>query len=352
MAAPITPFLYRRFWPLLRLAPAEWTHALGLSLLRAPLPLGARVQAPFTWRGLRFENRVGIAAGFDKNAAALRGLNGLGAGFVEVGSVLLRPHQGRPPPRLTRLEAQGAIWNRLGFPSDGLPAVRRRLKAARALPLRIACNIAPHPATVRRANSAAPIRAELIQLAEGLHEFADLFVVNLSSPNTAGLRALLHGRGFADDYVAPLAARIAALDSRAGREIPTPLLVKLPPEDSTGKPWRAANLDALLQPLLPVCDGFVAVNSSATLALRLAKHARPEAPGGISGAPLHAHACALLRLLKRRAPEHLLIGCGGVLRAADATAMLAAGAHLVELYSGLVYRGPSLVAECAEALAG
>ena len=345
--------LYERIFPLARLVPTEWAHRLGMAVLALPVRLGERIDDPFEWRGLRVPNRVGIAAGFDKNAVVVPGVAGMGAGFIEVGTVLTRPWAGNPPPRMSRVADRHAIWNRLGFPSDGLAAVRKRLGRLRDPGLAIACNIAPHPLTLRGAEEpgfAERSRAELDELVTGLHPYASFFVINLSSPNTKGLRGVLHGDGFADELVAPTGARIAALDAAADRADPTPLLVKLPPEDADGKPWSADTLGGLVEPLLPACDGFVAVNTSIRLALRSAPEAEQDSPGGLSGAPLLPLALEANRVLAELGPDHLRIAAGGVLRGEDASALVEAGAHLVEVFSGMIYRGPGLVAECARAI--
>lgn len=354
--------LYGAAWPLLRSLPAEWSHALGLLALRTPLPLAPPpVHDPFTWRGHHFRNRVGIAAGFDKNAVALRGLARLGAGFAEIGTIVTRPWPGSSErPRLRRLVSEEALWNRLGFPSDGLARIVERLRVLAARPdtgMCVGCNIAPHPETVRSAMEPsvffAQARAELDALAAALHPFCRFLVLNLSSPNTPGLRELLFGPAFAEELVGPTRARVTLLDRDAGRSAPTALLVKLPPEDGARSLWTAESLAGVVGPLADpeVCDGFVAVNTSSALALERARDARPESPGGLSGAPLHGLAATTLQLLKGlSAPGQLRIGVGGVMAPADAVALLDAGAHLVEIYSGLIYRGPRFVHDCAEAL--
>jgi dihydroorotate dehydrogenase len=350
--------VYEWLWPLVRLIPSEPAHQLGLLALRAPLRMaGAAVQDPFEWRGHRFRNRVGIAAGLDKNGVALRGLAGLGVGFIEVGTVLSRPHPGNAlRPRMRRLPRERALWNRLGFPSQGAARVRDHLAKTPLADVMLAVNLAPHPLTVRSAESepgfAARARAELFEIARLLHPWAAFFVLNASSPNTPGLRRQLEGSGFAQEIVAPLRAELVRLDAAARRLAPTFLLVKLPPEDADGKPLGPEGLARLVEPFLSlgVCDGFVAVNTSVSLARAAVRVNEGEPPGGVSGAPLRVLAREAMRALTTRAPNHLRIGGGGVMDGADALALAEAGAHLVELYSGLVYRGPRLVRECAAAL--
>jgi dihydroorotate dehydrogenase len=148
-------------------------------------------------------------------------------------------------------------------------------------------------------------------------------------------------------------ARLRALASEAGKKLPTPLLVKLPPEAPDGTPWTVQTLRPLVEPLakLDVCDGYVSVNTSISLALAKAPQARPDAPGGVSGAPLLPLALGAMRALVELAhPSQLRIGVGGVTRPEDAVKLVDAGAHLVEIYSGMVYQGPTLLWKCADAI--
>jgi dihydroorotate dehydrogenase len=350
--------VYEWLWPLVRLVPSELAHQLGLLALRAPLRMaGAVVQDPFEWRGHRFRNRVGIAAGLDKNGVALHGLARLGVGFIEVGTVLSRPHGGNTVrPRMRRLPRERALWNRLGFPSQGAARVRERLARTPLADVALAVNVAPHPLTVRSAEHepgfAVRARAELFEMARWLHPWAAFFVLNASSPNTPGLRRQLEGGGFAQEIVAPLRAELLRLDAASRRIAPTLLLVKLPPEDADGKPLGPDGLARRLAPFVEpgICDGFVAVNTSVALARAAVPVAEAEPAGGLSGAPLRALAREVMAALAALAPSQLRIGVGGVMEPEDALALAAAGAHLVELYSGLVYGGPRLVRECAAAL--
>lgn len=336
----------------------ELAHKLALLALAARVWLRSEpVNDPWPWRGLVFPNRVGVAAGFDKNAYALTGLAEIGAGFAEVGTILTRPWPGNAlRPRMARLEQERGIWNRLGFPSIGVARVAERLARFQRSDIQLGCNIAPHPLTMRAAGEpgfAARVRAELDQLVTRLHPWTSFFVVNMSSPNTTGLRGVLYGEGFAQEIIAPLRARIGELSRARGQEPPTPLLVKLPPEGPDRAPWTASTLRPLVQPLAhdDVCDGYVAVNTSIGLALAKSPHARPDAPGGVSGAPLLPLALSGMRALCEIAlPQQLRIGVGGITRPEDAVALIDAGANLVELYSGLIYQGPTLIGQCADAI--
>jgi dihydroorotate dehydrogenase len=340
--------------PIIRLIPPELAHQWALVALRLPAPrFFPAHQDPFEWHGLRFRNRIGIAAGFDKNAVALRGIESLGAGFVEVGTILLKPWPGTDArPRVKRFSRMDAIWNRLGFPSTGLATIEKNL---RAFPrnsrngLLIASNIGPHPGNLKAASTIDDYltiaRDELLQLATALYPHTDFFVVNLSSPNTPGLRGLLQAEDIAGRLFEPIRLAIRQLDLSSGTSRGTPLLVKLPPEDANRVPWSAASLEPVIGPLLArnLCDGFVAVNTSTRLASEMG-----EDSGGISGAPLRAIALDVVQLLRRLiGSEPLIIGCGGISSPAHAAELIDAGANLVEIYSGLVYEGPGLISKCA-----
>ncbi len=352
---------YRRVFPLVRCLPAEPAHTLGHWMLRAPVAWGgSRPRDPFVWRGLEFPNRVGIAAGFDKNAQVLAGIARMGVGFVEVGTIVTEPWSGNPAPRMRRLEGQRAIWNRLGFPSEGVETVAARLAAFRRddrSGMLLASNVAPHPRTVKAGGPGfvAQARDELLRLGRTLHAASDLFVVNLSSPNTQGLRDLLYGPGFRDELVLPLRKLLRELDRETGHSRATPLLVKLPPEDASGTPWTEETLAPQVEPFCQAeaCDGFVAVNTSIGLARAQVPGAGADLPGGLSGAPLRPLAESALRLLATlRCEGQLLIGVGGIDQPEDALRLHEAGADLVEVYSGMIYGGPGFPARCARALAG
>jgi len=345
---------YETVRPILHLLPPELAHQLTLLALRTPAwSSWRRVEDPFDWQGLRFRNRVGIAAGFDKNAVALRGIESLGAGFVEVGTILVKPWPGNAlRPRVKRMARIEAIWNRLGFPSVGLDRIKKNLRAfprAARNGLVVGCNIGPHPGNVNGARSVADYlitaRDELLQLAVALFEDADFFVVNLSSPNTPGLRQLLQSEDLSAQLVLPLRRMIRELGRGSSRAHETPLLVKLPPEDADRVPWSCESLKSVVEPLVAsdVCDGFVAVNTSSRLAAEIG-----EESGGISGAPLRTTALEVIRDLRHLVgPDRLIVGSGGITDPRHAAEFVEAGSNLIEMYSGLVYRGPGLITACA-----
>jgi len=311
----------------------ERAHRLALAALALAghRRVGLRDGAPLERMGLRFPNRVGLAAGFDKSAVAVDGLGGLGFGFIEVGTVTPRPQRGQPRPRLFRLPAADALVNRLGFPNDGAQQVARRLAARRYAGI-VGVNIGKNAATPNE-------RAieDYLACVRCLRGVADYLVVNVSSPNTPGLRALQ-----APEHLRPLLAALRA-ELAHGRHVP--LLAKLSPDLA---PEELAALAALVREL--GLDGVVAVNT--TLARERLPAGAAVPAGGLSGRPLAARALAAVAALRQAlGPGPTIIGVGGIDSGAAARAMLAAGADLVQLYTGLIYRGPGLVRECRRALA-
>ena len=274
--------------------------------------------------GLDFPNPIGLAAGFDKDARACAATLGLGFGFVEVGSVTPEPQPGNPKPRLFRLPEDRALINRIGFASQGLALVAARL--ARRSGGIVGANLGKNK---ERADAATDYRAGALALAP----YADYLVINVSSPNTPGLRAL-QGRE-------PLAALIAAVQqarAEAASARKPPILLKIAPDlalEGCRDIAETARRGGL--------DGLIVGNTTIARPPGLSGRHRGEA-GGLSGRPLFPLAARLLaemhRLTEGRIP---LIGCGGVASGADAYAMIRAGASLVELYTALVYEGPGLV---------
>ena len=310
---------------LLRRLDPERAHRLASTALRLGLVGHAAVTADpilgqHLW-GLDFRNPIGLAAGFDKNAVALRPLMRLGFGFVETGTVTLRPQQGNPRPRLFRLLEDGAIINRMGFNGAGLDAVRARLGRLGPHPVPLGVNIGLNK------EGADPER-DYAALAATLAPLADYLTVNVSSPNTPGLRAL-QGR-------APLAALLGAIV--AALPAPRPVLVKIAPD------LDEAGLDAVVETALAAgAAGLIIANTSIARPPGLRSRHAGEA-GGLSGRPLLPRACALLARAHAVAGGRLvLVGCGGVASGADALAMIRAGASLVQLYTGFAYAGPALI---------
>jgi dihydroorotate dehydrogenase len=337
------------FYPLLRpllfrLDP-ERAHASSIAALRfagAVPPLRALVRAalrpvddPVELFGLRFPNRVGLAAGYDKDARALFGLAAMGFGHLEIGTVTPRPQAGNPRPRLFRLVEDRSVVNRLGFPSQGAARVAERLRR-RPRGVVVGLNLGKQRETpLERAVD------DYLSLVEAFAPLADYLTVNVSSPNTPGLRQLETG-GALGRLLAPLVRRRDELAAANGRR--TPLLVKLSPD------LAPEDLDAAVDAALDAgVDGLVATNT--TLSREGVRSPLAAEAGGLSGALLTAASTAVLaRVAGRVAGRVPIVGAGGVLAAADARAKRAAGADLVQLYSGLVFRGPGLVREAALAL--
>ena len=336
-------------WPLARallfkLDP-ERAHNLTLSLLArwsalfdGRLPPHDSARRPTLARdvmGLRFPNPVGLAAGLDKQGEAVPAWQALGFGFVEVGTVTAHPQPGNPRPRLFRLTADDALINRMGFNNGGAAAMARRLQRLRARGLpEIPLGINLGKSKITPAEQAA---ADYRHSFEQLGELADYVVVNISSPNTPGLRDLQRV-----DEVARILDAIQQPNQRLTH--PRPLLVKLAPdlaEDEAitcAQAALAAGASGLILTNTTICfDGLI----SSTEGLS----------GGLSGRPLLSRSTELLALVRAAVgPAPVIIGVGGILDPEGARAKLAAGADLIQLYTGLIYRGPRLVRELLRAL--
>lgn len=324
---------------LLRLLPPEaahrWTVRLlrGAQALRLPLEGGPLRIAPQRVLGLNLPNPVGLAAGFDKDAEAVRAAFALGFGFVEVGSITPRPQPGNPRPRVFRLPEDGAVINRYGFNSKGLAYAERRLARLRRRPL-------PGPLGVNLgANGASDDpAADYAAGARRLAPYADYLVVNVSSPNTPGLRALQDAaalRGLLEPV------RAALEDSGP---VARPLFLKVAPD------LEPADFDDIAGiALTPLLDGLIVSNTTVARPASLRSALAAEA-GGLSGRPLTALATAALEAVRERVgPDLPIVGVGGIASGADAAARRTAGATLIQLYTGLIYEGPALIRAAAEA---
>jgi dihydroorotate dehydrogenase len=318
---------------------AERAHALTLAILRTlPLPAGAadHPSLSVTAFGLRFPNAVGLAAGFDKNAGVVDPMLRLGFGFVEVGSLTPRPQPGNPRPRLFRLARDSAIINRLGFNNDGHAAALVRLRARRQAGI-VGVNVGANRDSEDKASDYAAGIAVF-------SEVASYFTINVSSPNTPGLRDL-QKRDALDD----LLARVVAARDEASRDHPRrPLLLKIAPD------LTLPELDDVVAvALVRGLDGMVVGNTTLSRPATLKDTAVAQEAGGLSGAPLFDLSTRMLRETARRVEGRFpLVGVGGITSAATARAKLEAGATLVQLYTGLVFKGPGLVGEIKRGLAG
>lgn len=369
--------------PLRAVLDAERAHRLGIVAARLGLyPRDPRPDDPVLRTrafGLTFPNPVGLAAGFDKDAECPSAMLGLGFGFVEVGSVTPRPQPGNPRPRAFRLEEHGAVINRYGFNSEGMEAAAKRLEAFSELRKRdpeAAARQGGFLAVNLGKNKATPEEAAADDYAVGLltlGKHADFVVVNVSSPNTPGLRAL-QGRTQlerllrvvkqARDALPPVEEEVVVLGGEEGeggagtskrrvvRRVrpPPPLLVKVAPDLT---PQDRADVAAAVS--AAGVDGIVVGNTTITRPDAIKNHPHGAEAGGLSGKPLFELSTSVLsdfyRLTQGKVP---LVGCGGVSSGADAYAKIRAGASLVELYTALAYEGPALVprvkAELAELL--
>jgi dihydroorotate dehydrogenase len=334
--------VYRLVRPLLFLLPAEAAHSIvqaGLwtSSRLFPRPRARERLAQTLW-GLRFPNPVGLAAGMDKGQVVVPAWFRLGFGFVEVGTVTPRPQGGNPRPRLFRLADEGALINRMGFNNPGADRVARRLARLGRQPGPIGVNVGRNKDTPNERAA-----ADYVAAFRALAPYGDYAAINVSSPNTPGLRALQAGAELRALVEAVARAR-DELQRSSGRRVP--LLVKISPDESSEQ------LDAIADAALAGgADGFIATNTT-TSRTAVARHARAPEAGGLSGAPLRELAersCAHLYLrVGNRAP---IIGVGGIASAEDAYRRVRAGASLVQIYTALVYRGPSVVREVTDALA-
>ena len=332
--------MYRLLYRMvLRRVPAEAAHLAAFGLIRGVARVPGASWLLRRWLGprdpvlrvralgLEFPGPVGLAAGFDKDARGTRGLAALGFGFVEVGTVTARAQPGNPRPRMFRLTADRALVNRMGFNNAGAAAAAARLGRARGGPV-VGVNIGK-----TRAVPDADAAADYAASARAVAAVADYVVVNVSSPNTPGLRDLQ-----AADRLRPVLVAVrAALDAASpGRRVP--LLVKIAPD------LADADVDAVADLALELgLDGIIATNtttSRAGLASPAAEVAAAGA-GGLSGPPLRARSLAVLRRLRARAGDRLvLIAAGGIETPDDAWERLRAGATLVQAYTAFVYGGP------------
>jgi dihydroorotate dehydrogenase len=278
--------------------------------------------------GIRFPNPVGLAAGLDKDGRAMKMFSAVGFGFVEVGTVTPRPQPGNEKPRLYRLPEDGALINRMGFNNRGADYLAERLKSFNNRPVPVMVNIGKNKVTP---NEKAV--DDYLSCLRTLYPHADLFAVNISSPNTPGLRDLQQGDALAE-LLSAIVQEMAALRQKYNRKLP--ILVKLAPDLSPGELERAVET---------ICesgvDGIIATNT--TLRREGLKSPHASETGGLSGKPLTALSTEMIRRIYGLTLGKLpIIGCGGIFTAEDAYEKIRAGASLVQLYTSLIYEGPAV----------
>ncbi len=335
--------MYSLLRPLLFKLDAETAHGLtlhGLDLAHrcglGPLLARRPVDLPTEALGLRFPNPVGLAAGLDKNGAHLDALAALGFGFIEIGTITPRPQAGNPQPRLFRLPAHQAIINRMGFNNEGIDALVDHVRRARYRGV-LGINIGKNKDTPNERAA-----DDYLICLDKAWPLASYITVNISSPNTQGLRDLQE-EATLRRFITILRERQEQLGSQSGGR--KPMLLKIAPDLSE------AEQDAIAEVLLSCgVDGVICTNTTID---RSAVAGDPLAgeTGGLSGAPVREASERVLAGMARRLDGRIpLVGVGGILAGTDAARKRALGAGLVQVYSGLIYRGPALVGECVEAL--
>lgn len=307
------------------LLPSQFAHDVAPVFLPLFSMAGAcrnKEWAPLEWRGMKFSNPMGIAGGVDKNGRSLKAWSQLGAGFVEVGTVTpfkQGPNHGKI---MDRDIPQAALWNKMGFPNHGAGALKQKLKKMGKLPVPVFINIGKN-----RWTSNEEAHKDYISCIEQLHPFADVFVINISSPNTKGLRELLNADELLDF--------LAQITKKARRICPDlPILLKLSPDMNEETLIMALKESAIL------VDGWILTN---TTKARFTGSRFPINTGGVSGRPLKKLSLQALKValkMKSTHPEKLIVSCGGISAAPDVEDRLRKGADLVQVYSGLVFEGP------------
>lgn len=327
---------------------AEQAHDVTMTMLargqRTPLQAlwcSSMVDDPITLAGLNFPNRVGLAAGLDKNARCIDALGAMGFGFVEVGTVTPQPQPGNPKPRMFRLPERHALINRFGFNNEGLAVFLHNVQQARfrqqARPMLLGLNIGK--------NAVTPIEnatEDYLRCLEGVYPYADYVTVNISSPNTKNLRALQSDEAL-NALLGAIAQRRAALTEQQHRRVP--LFVKIAPD------LEASQVQAIAALLLQHgMDGVIATNTTIDRqAVQGLRHAQEA--GGLSGAPVYEASNRVIAQLRSALGAGFpIIGVGGILSAQDAVGKIRAGADVVQIYTGLIYQGPPLVQQVAQAL--
>ncbi len=323
---------------------AEKAHLLGLKMIKlvhtmglSSVIFGKPVYAPVEVMGLTFPNRVGLAAGLDKNADFINGLSSVGFGFIEVGTITPRPQPGNPRPRLFRIPEARAIINRMGFNNKGVEHLIEQVKQADRSNIILGINIGK--------NFDTPVESAVDDYKyclQAVYLYADYITINISSPNTPGLRTLQFGDEL-KHLLETLKAEQTVLAEQTNRYVP--LAVKIAPDMEDNEIKMIADL--LLEKGI---DAVIATNT--TISRDVVKGLpNAEEPGGLSGVPVYQQSTHVVKVLAEQLQGKLpIIAAGGIFSAQDAEEKIAAGAQLVQIYTGFIYRGHELIKECAEAL--
>ncbi|MFO7679106.1 MAG: quinone-dependent dihydroorotate dehydrogenase [Chloroflexota bacterium] len=338
--------VYKRLiFPIIRHSDPEKAHDQTLRALALAQKYGAgqavlrrlagnAPQRPFSLCGLTFPNILGIAAGYDKDARVTNGLALLGFGHVEVGTLTPQPQAGNPKPRIFRLPEDQAVINRMGFPNGGVAAALPRLQALHNQPRNFVLGVSLGK---QKETPLVEAAADYVSVMQAVYPYADYLAINISSPNTPGLREL-QGGGYLDHLLAAIMAENRRLAGEQGGG-KRPLFVKIAPDLT----W--AELDEILTAIQNNgIDGIIATNT--TLSRDGLSHKHQEESGGLSGRPLSQRSTEIIRYIARHTGSRLpIIGVGGVSSAADVQEKREAGASLVQIYTGLIYEGPGIAGQ-------
>lgn len=329
--------LYHLIRPLLFALDAEVSHDLTLNMLRLLHRIGcfSTEKTNFENRincfGLAFPNPIGLAAGLDKNAVCLPAWHSFGFGFIEVGTVTPKPQRGNSKPRLFRLPGNQAIINRMGFNNNGIDALVKQIKDHAHWSI-LGVNIGKNKDT-----SLTDAPKDYLECYEKAYPYTDYVTVNVSSPNTVGLRALQHGE-MLKNILLPLKNAQDALSDKFAKKVP--ILVKLSPD------LELHELQQTIEDLVRYKIDGVIITNTTIMRPNLIKERYSEEEGGLSGKPLFEHSTNIVKIIYRQVGDDLpIIAVGGIFTAQDAKEKLAVGAKLVQLYTGFIYRGPKLIHE-------
>lgn len=328
--------LYSLLRPLLFCLPPEKAHDLAIAYLKtqsAPKKQKIHPDISANVMGIQFPNRIGMAAGFDKNGVAIEGIAGLGFGFVEVGTVTPKPQSGHEGQRIFRVNEHQAIINRMGSPNDGVDAMIQRIKHLRHKPI-LGINIGKNATTPNQ-----EAVDDYTLCFQKVYPYADYVSLNISSPNTTDLREL-QDHHYLYDLLTTLKNIQSLLSHQHKRYVP--LVVKVAPDLEPALINEMANVF-----LATEVDGIIATNTTVDRT-EVKGHPAEDQRGGLSGKPLQTRSNAIIAAFyKHLGPNIPIIGLGGIMSVEDAQAKFDAGASLVQLYTGLIYQGPGLIKRLA-----